>query len=536
MTIEPVSGASLARLQDNFAVFEQQVREAERLLSIGHQDEAALSAATAAWFATKKHPGVFASERLERVLHAIGAGLPDSPQPMVRPADAQGVQRVLNVVTEVFPVGGLTRMISRWIDTDEDRSHSIAVTRFRNPLPDHLTRAVARSGGAITLLNKMPGSIRTWAAKLRQMSRQYDMVILHIHCEDVVPIIAFAGAEDIPPVVLLNHADHIFWLGSSVCHSVLNLREAAAEISTGRRGIASERSLMLPTLVEKPVRKLSREAARAAIGEDEDSTVLISVARSAKYRPIDGKTYADRFVKILNANPKAKLYVIGSGMPDSWKAARAATGGRIVGISERPDPWQYFEAADIYVDSYPFSSSTSLMEAAGYGLPLVTLFKAPDEARLVGINHLGLIDGLHQARTEEDWEGEIEHLIRNAGYRKDRGLLALKAVGVAQPPEWMEWLERAYQSSIELPPLPLDFPPMPGETDRPHFGEPDIRHEDMYGSEAEVDAYIKDSAGLLDFPARLNVVRGLRRRGAVRGPLETAKLLMPEWIKRWIRG
>lgn len=536
MTGPCAPNTALARLKSNHAIFEQHVQEAERFLTKGRLDEAAMSAAIAAWFATKKHPGVFASERLERVLHTIGTGLPDAPRPANRPANAQGVQRVLNVATEVFPVGGLTRMISRWIDTDADREHSLVVTRYRQPLPEHLTGAVSRSGGSITLLNKMPGSIRAWAARLRQISRQYDMVILHIHCEDVVPVLAFAGTTDIPPVVLLNHADHIFWLGSGICHSVLNLREAAGDITIHRRGIAPERSLMLPTLVDAPVRKLSREAAREAIGVTDDSLVMISVARGAKYRPIGGKTYADRFIDILNANPNAKLYVVGSGMPEGWDAASAATGGRIFGLTERPDPWQYFEAADIYVDSYPFSSSTSLMEAAGYGLPLVTLFTAPDEARLVGINHLGLIGGLYQARTEEEWAEEITHLLRDEDYRKMRGAQALRSVGIAQPKEWKEWLERAYQASAELPPLPHDLRVMPGETDRPRFGEPDIRHEDMYGSAAETDEFVKDYVGLLPLSARLRIISALRSRGAIKGPVMTAKLLMPEWIKRRIRG
>lgn len=490
-----------------------------------------MSAATAAWFATKKHAGVFASERLERVLHDIATTLPDKPRAVTRAANSRDIKRVLHVVTEVPPVGGLTRLVSRWIDTDSTREHSLVVTRARGALPEYLTAAVHRTGGSVHPLNREPGSIRDWAVKLRDLSREFDLVVLNMNCEDVVPILAFAGAADIPPVLAMNHADHLFWLGSSICHAVLNLREAAADITTGRRGVAPARSLMLPTPVEPPTRIASREEARRKIGVDDDSVVLISVARGAKYRPIDGKTYADRFVDVLNDNPNARLFVVGSGMPEGWDEASRKTGGRIIGLTERPDPWEYFEAADIYVDSYPFSSSTSLMEAAGYGLPLVTLFKAPDDARLVGINHLGLIGGIHQARSEADWEDEITRLIRDRSYRAERSQLAQKAVAVAHPEEWLNWLERTYEAALQLPPLPTEFTPMPGHPDDPRFGEPDIRHEDMYGSSADVDEFAKDFTSMLPLAARLKTVNRLRQRGAVRG-LQILRLLVPEWVKR----
>ncbi|MFN3875643.1 MAG: aldehyde dehydrogenase family protein, partial [Flavobacteriales bacterium] len=45
---------------------------------------------------------------------------------------------------------------------------------------------------------------------------------------------------------------------------------------------------------------------------------------------------------------------------------------------------------DIYVDSYPFVSSTSMMEAAGLGVPLVSRFYGPREARIFAINHPGI--------------------------------------------------------------------------------------------------------------------------------------------------
>ena len=75
------------------------------------------------------------------------------------------------------------------------------------------------------------------------------MIILHIHCEDVIPVLAFADESGLPPVLFLNHADHLFWLGTSVADLVLNLRDAATDITISRRGVEADRNFLLPTIV-----------------------------------------------------------------------------------------------------------------------------------------------------------------------------------------------------------------------------------------------------------------------------------------------
>ena len=40
-----------------------------------------------------------------------------------------------------------------------------------------------------------------------------DLVVLHAHNIDTIPMFALAGMKNRPRTVLLNHADHSFWLG-----------------------------------------------------------------------------------------------------------------------------------------------------------------------------------------------------------------------------------------------------------------------------------------------------------------------------------
>ena len=95
----------------------------------------------------------------------------------------------------------------------------------------------------------------------------HDVIILHIHCEDVIPVLAFADESGLPPVLFLNHADHLFWLGTSVADLVLNLRDAATDITIGRRGVEADRNFLLPTIVAADDARLqSRAEAKAALG------------------------------------------------------------------------------------------------------------------------------------------------------------------------------------------------------------------------------------------------------------------------------
>jgi hypothetical protein len=524
-----------ARIEANHKRFADEIGLANQHLAAGRLDEAVFHAHLAAAIAAHTHCGVFASTQLERLIHAVSSAIPGDGEVFVRKRSAAEIARVLHVGTELVPVGGLTRMISRWIDADAKRVNSLAVTRQRHAIPAHLLGAVERSGGRVHRLNTEAGSQFDWVKQLRKIGREHDLIVLHIHCEDLIPLIAFANGERFPPVLLLNHADHLFWLGPSVCHAVLSLREAAHDIVVNRRGVATERSLYLPTLVDQPLRRLSRQQARAALNVGNDEVLIISVARGAKYRTVDGIPYASRFVNALKANPKARVVVVGAGMPDDWRPAAEETGGRIAGLPEHPDVATYFEAADIYVDSYPFSSSTSLMEAAGYELPLLTLYTLSHEARLFGINHLGLIGGPITALSTDEWETALGRLIREPDWRREIAANALKAVQCAQPPEWLDWLEAAYQRACELPPVPTPPPAPKIDIDTPRTGEPDWRHEAIYGSPHPISAIALDYMGALPLDARLRVWNAFRKSGDIRGLAASVRLLLPEWLKRRLK-
>jgi hypothetical protein len=521
------------RLLSNFARFEAEVDRAASAYAKGELEMAAFYAATASTIATHTHCGIFSSPRLEAILNAIGRQVAPGDKTATR-SRTGAIKKVLHVGSELSAVGGLTRMISRWMDADSERNSSLVLTQHRGEVPEHLTDAIKRSGGKLYQLNRSIGSRFDWVRKLRQIGVGHDVIILHIHCEDVIPVLAFADESGLPPVLFLNHADHLFWLGTAVADLVLNLRDAATDITIGRRGVEAERNFLLPTIVAPTVRVQSRAEAKAALGLPADLVLLLSVARRPKYRSIDGLSFADRHVKMLEKCPQAQLIVVGSGEPDDWKAAKAQVGGRITGLSEVPDPKRYFEAADIYVDSYPFVSSTSMMEAAGYGLPAVTIFTLPDAARIFGINHVGLVGTSLVATSADAYDAMLERLVVDEAYRAETGEATREAIErLHVPPGWCTSLEAALERVKSLPPR-TNNAAAADAAERPYLGSPDDIHQEIVGAEPNLREIKMIYMGALPLRQRIAQLQRMRADGEVSGS-KAMLLLLPEWLKRTIK-
>lgn len=353
-------------------------------------DAAAIrGAAIAARFAHGAHCGRFASAPLERMLLDIGSRRVGCAAGPPRPAAETG--RVLHVLTETYAVGGHTRLTQRWIELDGTRRHSLFLTGPMNDVTAGLARAAVASGGTVAMTGGVePPLVR--ARALRTAAAGADLVVLHAHPFDPVPVLAFAEPDGRPPVVLMNHTDHAFWLGVGVADAVADFRPSGAAVTTGRRGVASTRSRLLP--VPLPVTPPpDRRAARRRMGVDERRPLLASVAAAYKFAPVLDPTFPQLAAHALGAVPDAVLAVLGPEMDERWKAAAAAVDGRLWALGFNPDAGTLLEAADVYVDSWPCSSATAVLEAGLQELPIVTLRPEGDVQGLLAAD-MTSVDGL----------------------------------------------------------------------------------------------------------------------------------------------
>jgi hypothetical protein len=321
------------------------------------------------------------------------------------------------------------------------------------------------------------------------------------------------------------------WLGGSVSDVVINLRDAAQDLSIARRGIEPDRNVMVPTIVVPPERAHSRQEAKAALGVPQDAILLFSAARAMKYRTVGGVTYAETHVDLLRRHPKALFWILGAGDQEDWRSACAAVDGRLKGLPETRETQLYFEAADIYVDSYPFVSSTSLMEAAGYGTPLVSRFYGPKEAEIFAINHPGLMSSVLNATNEDQYLQFLDRLIEDKAYREQLGVMAEKGVrDLHTPPGWLDILEVAYARAIAVDPIDTAATLAGAEAEAYAFGPVDQGLYEVFGLDDEPLLFIKPYVRLLPLGDRIALWRKLRRQGAFASRAESLRHLAPEWL------
>ncbi len=494
------SGAVDARIRHHFEVFGGLLQASE---DFGERREfvaAAAYAQMAAHYAYWNHGGLWASSRLEAVLAKVGRTLPVGRESnsVARPGRNETPRRILHVMTAAYAIGGHTRMIWRWIQQDRGRSHSLIITQQGSaPVPSQLIRAVNDSGGRVHFADNKIGGVLSWARLLREIALQYDQLVLHVHPHDVVPIIAFSQKDGRPPLIYVNHADHVFWLGVSISDVVAHLRESSLQISTARRGIQGERCAIIPVPLNHIARTMSRTEAKRQLGLPEDATVLFSIADAYKFEPILGETsFVDALLPVLRSYQNTWLVVVGPDNAGQWKNASRESHGRIRTYGRRSDGAAFYQAADIYLDPFPFASTTSFLEAGSYELPLVSFCPFGGEARVLGGDSPELTETIVRTKSLAQYRAEIGKLIENRDLRLQLGEKTQRFILGAHVGEgWVQSLDRLHARAAKVLPAGIYMRP-----DVPHVNLIDVRLaciSDGLHMSRDINAVVRDEVGLL---------------------------------------
>lgn len=447
-------GAGL--IPQNFQTFHDFLSRASSLAKSGEYNAAATYAQIAANHAQVNHCGFYVSPELDRLLLEIGRKtISTDLDYRDRGADPANTQHVLHVSTHVRNIGGISRLLWRWIQQDTNRTHSVALTRQGSQeIPQQLRDAVLDRQGQIYILNDGIDGITEIAKRLHQCAETADVVVLHTWEYDVVPTIAFANRAQSPPIIYTNNGDQLFWVGASVSDVVANLRESGQQLSLTRRGIEPARNMLLPIILEPACRILTQSEAKRQLDIDENQIVLLSIARAEKYRTIDGVNFAQAHVELLKKYSQCILIVVGAGdSNEDWSTAIEATAGRIRVLGQTKDTAVYYQAADIYVDSFPFVSNTSLLEAGSFGIPLVSRYPYPSDAcQILGADMPGLTGNLIRATDLEQYTAVLSDLVEDEAGRHSRGAATRSAIEQNHWGEdWQHRLEDVYYRAVSLP-------------------------------------------------------------------------------------
>jgi hypothetical protein len=415
---------------DCFALFSLLTDMAEEHRDHGDVRTAVSLAQIAARLAYPANARLFASPRLERLLIVIGKSLPTprtSPPPksMSDRRTAGDERRVLHVLSYARPVGGDTRYVWRWIEADSTSRHSVAVTTQADvedlhPVPTALTAAIARSRGRLHLLDSPASNPLAQALELRAIVQTVDVVVLHIFPYDVVPVLALAAGCDASKTVFVNHSDHTFWLGAGVSHRVLHLRDQPTRALQDRH-LPVRDDPLLPIPLEIPSPATAKAAARASMACREDTLVLLTIASPFKFTSPGRLGLLDLLLPVLIEMEHVVLIAVGPPPEGAWAAAGALTQGRVRALGMCCDTAPLYAMADVYLDSIPFSSITSILEAGSHGLPLLGLQASEPDLVLLGPGAPGLRDAMDMASNHDDYRRRLRLLIGDRTHRLRAG-------------------------------------------------------------------------------------------------------------------
>jgi hypothetical protein len=395
------------------------------------------------------------SVRLESNLRFIASYVAEHLSPPVNiPPPTDQKEACLHVLSEALPAGGLTAMALRWIRNDRGRVHNVALLSQEIPIPDALLQAVRDTGGCIYSGNPSE-SFLNQAVWLKNLANSLaDYVILHIGVSDVICGVAF-GTEGGAPVLLVNHAAHIFWTGASVTDLVLNCRGSALEAfwTATYRGISRYSTVPIPLPEPDPAASGTSRGpelkcqAKQTLGIPTDSVAILTVGSSFKYLPTDGLDFVAVCESILKQLPQAYLLVVGFAPDSRWKKAsmRSSSRIRVLGTVPQPQLALIHEAADIYIEGFPFGTTTSLLEAGLKGIPAVL---APAQCPPpYGSDGVALDDTLDRPRTLEEYKAKVVQLGRNPSERTCQGDQIRKAVIQHHTGQgWWQYLEDAIRT------------------------------------------------------------------------------------------
>lgn len=402
--------------------------------------------ATFAWFV---HGGRFADDKLENIALKIGENLErlvtekTLPPPVAKSLlhSADGRRKILHVLTVAYKTGGHTRLLYNWIKNDNDSCHSVLITEQGDEeAPAWLSEAVKENGGSIVVLPAAGKLSKAyWLRSIVQSNA--DLVVLHHHPNDVLPLVAFATDSN-PSVAVLNHADHVFWLGASITDLIIDFRANGKRLSEQRR--FAKKSLVLPMPIMPDTLLPSYGDARRKLNISEDQIVLLSIGSACKYKPTKAHNFFRTVIKILNRNPQAHMYLVGVEWDDNVEYLQEAKHERFHFLGVLDQPLLYQVAADLFLNGFPYGAGMALLETCAMGACPVLAFSP--ESWLVNLAEDEAFDGvIDNPKTEEEYIAQVEFLIRNKEERnRIASQVAQRVVDCHRGRGWEKCLQPIY--------------------------------------------------------------------------------------------
>lgn len=428
----------------NNYLYNLELKQAARLWRKGHTVEALEILCNLANFAWNNYSGFHSSAPLESLLAEISKAKLNKQSGIIKKSETT-VTSVLHVGTRFYETGGHTPLMLKWMQRDNKRRHDLFVTlQSSTELPEKQFAKHNFSKTNVVFTRDNNETLLEVAQKLYDTSAGYDLVVLHIHPDDIIPNLAFANHKR-TPVYVMNHADHSFWLGASIADGMVQIRETNFEIDANRRGIPGEKQFYLPIPVETTVENITDKFAIVKkLGIENFDTILLSTSGENKFVFFKEYDYYKSIIPVLDKNPQAVLLIVGVG-PASWMAEKYPHPQiKFLGVVPPNELAEIESIADIYVENLPYSSFTALLQVFMRKKAIQFVY-AP-----LNITQLFADESVYTKDLKE-WQELLDKLINDKIYRDKRTInIYNKNFSDYTPDTWKHKVEQIYKSVQNL--------------------------------------------------------------------------------------
>ena len=434
------SSSPAAQLDRNFRALQRQLRS---LKTYGLGELAAMMAQRSATFATYRHTGLFSSRELESFISEISAR---NVRPNPRGREIE-VGSTLHILSRALNGGGHTRVVERWIGASpKSEKHSILITRGGAPT-EKLKVEVASHGGEIIIQRKF-SSLLGRAKQIQEMSSAYSKVVLHVHMDDILPMLAFSGGAHSAEIIHFNHADHRFWVGASLPNRVIEMRSWGKAVSETKRGLSNSEVVGIPLPDVGQDNHLEKSQTREKLGIPLDKKVLLTAGHSRKYLANTQIRFTDAVRELLSGHSERHLFAVGpeEKMDKNWRRLLSDFPDQVTVLSYMPKQQLdlYVKAVDLGLDSFPMSGGTAVLDMLSSGLPTLS-FKC-------ATGHFDVIyNSSFYCETIQDWVTKANLLLEESNQKSQDAIneVLLQAETAYGSRVWSHVLSR--QQASQLP-------------------------------------------------------------------------------------
>ena len=384
-------------------LFENELAKANSFVTQNELDCALHLASSLSTYAYLNFTGYYTSYKLEKIVQQIGS---KAIHPIKITSKLKSEKRrILHVASELYELGGHTPLLLKWIQRDKDSNHQLFLTRqsVKN-IPAIIFQAHNITADSILWSNNGESLVQT-AQQLLAVAGDFDFLVLHIHPNDVVPLLAFANQKP-APIYFMNHADHCFWLGASIIDGLIQLRETTLLLDQQNRSIGSMAQFILPIPITVTATEFAekKELLSKHGITNSNSIILLTTSTESKFNPLLDYNYFESIIPVLDKNPHALLFIVGIGADKELAEKYQHNQIKFLGYLLPSDLAKIENTSDIYIETFPFSSFTALLQVLMKQKPVHFMFAPPNIFRLFSDSNL-------YSATKEDWQQKLSGLI-----------------------------------------------------------------------------------------------------------------------------